>query len=333
MKFASAASLLLFAGLCFAQDQLGTTVATPIACPKAGLAGASCYALALSCPQVEDYTAYLKVLTPTNPISLVLLGTGGPGPGLYEQYTYGTVTVQQLLANGYAVAQLSFGTPFVSHTKQPVQGWQVNADSAGVRRAACRYATVAAWVKQNLAPTVSFCASGNSAGAALIGYGLAHYEIGAFTTFALLTSGPPFSRLDWACDASQRAATAYCSGAHTGMAVGVTNATNFIDPAYQPAYSAACSNSEINHSTALDSLFLPDSVNSPDAVLNYPTVVEFMYGGLDGSSAIRQGENYRTSIASPTLQACIADASHSMPNALDAAQAIAADLITNCHGQ
>src|SRR6267143_3119494 len=114
------------------------------------------------------------------------------------------------------------------------------------------------------------------------------------------------------------------------MTVGVRNAVRFIDPAYQPSYSAACSNAEINHSGALDNLFLRDSISSPDAVLYYPTVVEFMYGGLDTSSTSRQGENYRTNIVSPTLQACVADASHSMPDALDAAQAIATDLITNC---
>ena len=177
-------------------------------------------------------------------------------------------------------------------------------------------------------------ATGNSAGAALIGYGLAHYGINSFLNFALLTSGPPFSRLDWACDASQKTATAYCSNQHTGMAVGVPNASSDIDPSYTPTYSAACASSEVARSTALDGMFYPDSIAYTDARLDYgATLVEFMYGGKDGSSAIRQGEYYRQMISSPTIAACVADASHSLPNTLDAAKQVAADLIARCDGQ
>lgn len=320
-----------------AQDQIGDIVSSSVACPTAGIAGGFCYALTITCPEIQDYTAYLKVLKPPKVVGLALLGTGGEGDSLYEQYTYGSTTVNNLYDAGYTVAQLTWGSPFVTHAAQPHQGWQELTNGAGLRKAACRYATIAKWAKHHLqSATVPqpFCASGNSAGAAVIGYGLAHYRIASFLNFALLTSGPPFTRLDWACDSSQPSALAYCSNVHTGMVVGVPNAIADIDPAYQPTYSAACSSAEQTRSKALDGIFYPDSITSADGVMNYgSTLVEFLYGGKDGSSALRQGEYYRQHITSPTFAACVPDAGHSLGDTLDAAEQVASDLIAHCGGE
>ena len=316
-----------------AQDTIGVIdKETAIGCPSGGLSGAACHALTVTCPDVQDYTAYLKVFTPANPIGLVMLGTGGLGTGLYEDATYGPVTVKDLYSSGYTVAEISFGAPFVTTATQPVQGWQVDTNGAGMTKAACRYATIANWVKRTLTPEKPFCVSGNSAGSAVIGYGLSHYGIDRILNFALLSSGPPFSRLDYACDASQPAELEYCTNLKRTMAVGVSNARQFIDPAYEPTYKAACSSSEANESKALDWLFLPDSINAADASTNYSITVGFLYGGQDTTgTAINQGEYYRKSITSPTHRACVADAPHIIPDALDGAKAIAAELIDNCH--
>jgi hypothetical protein len=86
-----------------------------------------------------------------------------------------------------------------------------------------------------------------------------------------------------------------------------------------------------SHSKALDDLFLPDSIDSPDAKLNYSITVGFMYGAQDTTgTAPNQGEYFRNSITSPTTRACIQDAPHTIPDVLDGAQAIATELINNC---
>jgi len=316
-----------------AQDALGVIDSAPkITCPKGAVSGGTCYAVKVSCPEVADYTAYLKIIPVSSPVGMVLLGTGGTGTSLFEGNTYGPTAISELLAAGYTVAEISFGAPFVSLKVQPIQGWQTNTNGAGMRKAACRYATIATWMKQTFAASQPFCASGNSAGAALIGYGLAYYALdqGVFN-FALLTSGPPFSRLDYACNYKSPKQTEDCSNVVRNMSLGIPDATNYVDPAYSPTYSAACSSSIENHSTALDSMFLADSIDSGNGNLNYAITVNFLFGGQDTvGTAINQGEYYRNSITSPTASKCIADAPHVITDALDGAEAIASELINSC---
>jgi hypothetical protein len=112
------------------------------------------------------------------------------------------------------------------------------------------------------------------------------------------------------------------------MNVGLLNAHDYIDPAYPGPW---CSDATETGSTEHQAEFLADSVTSPDAVLNYPdTTVWFLYGGLDNSSAINQGENYRLNIKSASHRACVPDAPHSLATELSGAQQIATDLSLQC---
>jgi hypothetical protein len=143
-----------------AQDKLGIVDSeTTVNCPAGGLTGAQCRAVTVTCPQVQNYTAYLKVFTHPSPVGLVMLGTGGLGNGLYEDAKYGSVAVNNLYSAGYTVVEISFGTPFVASTQ--VQGWQVDTNGAGMTAAACRYSTIANWIKTNLTPKQPFCVTGN----------------------------------------------------------------------------------------------------------------------------------------------------------------------------
>jgi hypothetical protein len=327
--------LLLVIGACFmiscsgshsmsTQIPTGPVTATQVDCPATGPQGASCMALDISCPNIPNYTAYVKIITPTNPIGTIIFTTGGGGNTLYETDTYGTTAVQNVVDAGYEAVQLTFGAPFSNGA-----GWEDDVNGLGARAAACRYAMVAQWLAQQT-PSVPLCATGNSAGGQNIGEGLAHYGLGSYLSFAEITSGPPFSRVDLACNPTTvDPEVEPCSNATVGMSVGVTDATNFIDPAYPgPWCSQQIQTGNILHQAQ----FLNDSITSPDAVLNYPsTTVRFVYGGQDLSSAIRQGLNYKSQITSSTSVGCVADAPHNLDDALDGAQAIAADLIANCH--
>jgi hypothetical protein len=304
-----------------------TVVATPITCPTTGLAGTACYALAVTCENIPTYTVYLKTIAPTGtPIAVATLIMGGTSIDLYENFVNGTVTVQNLVNADILTIQISFANPFTTSEA----GWQTNAGGAGVRAASCRYAAVTQWIKSNLAAQVPLCATGSSAGAAQIGEGLAHYSLASVLAFAELTSGPPFTRVDYACIPSLQPTpmVEYCSGADDGEAVSVHDAEQFIDPAYPGAW---CSESIENNDTTYQTQFLNDSVSSPDAVLSYPsTPVWFLYGGQDDTPAINQGELYRQLITSSTNRGCVADASHNVPDALDGAEQIASDIIAQC---
>ncbi len=322
-KLILVAVFLLLGSGALAQDHAGTIKASTVDCGGSGLKGAACYALDISCPNIPDYTAYVKTISPPRPVGTVIFTTGGGGNHLYEEYIYGAVTVQDVVDSGYSAVQLTFGEPFSN-----APGWEYNVGGKGVRAASCRYATVVHWVYQQTAG-LALCATGNSAGGQIIGEGLAHYGLGNYLRFAEMTSGPPISRVDYGCLDDVPRAVEYCSGADVGMGVGLTDAIDFIDPTYPGPW---CSSSMQNHSTLHEQQFLFDSVTSPDAVLSYPnTKIRFLFGGLDDTSAIRQGVNYQSHIAQPTTLGCVQDATHSLPDALDAAQTIAADLVANCH--
>ncbi len=306
-------------------DSLGTVTSKTITCPTQGLPATACYALDVACPGIPNYIVYLKTIAPSSsPRGVVTLTPGGTSTQLFEQYVYGSVTVQDLVSSRFLAVEVTFGSPF----NNSEQGWQTNVTGAGVRAASCRYATMTAWIKTNLARQVPLCAAGISAGSQQIAEGLAHYGLGQYLAFVELGSGPPFNRTDEACIRSHWQSVEYCSGSDIGMLVGTGDAQDFIDPAYPGPW---CSLDIESGSNLHQAQFLADSVTSPDAILSYPaTNVWFLYGGLDDSSAINQGENYRLNVKTANHAGCVPDAPHPIPDALSGAQRIASDMSLEC---
>jgi hypothetical protein len=189
---------------------------------------------------------------------------------------------------------------------------------------------MAQWIYTNIHQantSAPFCATGNSAGAEVIGQALAHYGLGSIFAMVEPTSGPPFARQDWACDCLQPNAVDAC-GVSESYCVGLADAQKFIDPAYS---APICSEEVTTHSTIYDATFLHDSVLASDAVLSYPnTFVKFIYGARDTSTAPNQAQTWQSAITSSKASSCIADADHEIPNSLDGAQQIANDLLTFC---
>lgn len=308
-------------------DQLGTVLsASQVTCPNTGMTGTTCYALNVHCPKIQDYTVYLKTIAPSGtPVGAVTLTQGGSAIALYENYTHGSVTIQDLANAQFLAVEITFGNPFNAFE----QGWQTKANGAGVRAASCRYATVTAWIKSNLAPQVPLCAAGVSASSQQIAEGLAHYGLTQYLKFAELASGPPFSRTDEACIRSGGDSVEYCSGAFAGMIVDLTDAKAYIDPAYPGSW---CSQDIKKNKMDHKSQFFDDSVTSADAALDYPTTnVWFLYGGQDTTSAINQGENYRLQVTTTNHAACVPNAPHLIPDDFSGAQQIATDMIGQCH--
>src|SRR5436309_1436661 len=68
-----------------APDALGTATGTTVACSSTGIAGGSCYSVALTCPNVTSTSANVKVLSPTStPIGTVVMTAGGGDASFYE---------------------------------------------------------------------------------------------------------------------------------------------------------------------------------------------------------------------------------------------------------
>jgi hypothetical protein len=248
---------------------------------------------------------------------------------LYDStWTYGINVIQEVLAAGFATVQIAFGGPFNSNATPA--GWLTGP--GGVRRLACRYATAAQWVYQNIHhsnTSAPFCATGNSAGSAAITHSVAHYGLDSIFAFIEPTSGPPLARLDYGCVGNGGSVPIPCGKGSNSLSYSISDAA-IIDPAYSGPICAQA----MGGNTANEAQLLSDSVDGPGAILSYPkTAVKTVFGGLDNSVAVPQGLEWLNQVISPNgppAPVCVADADHEIPDALDGATQIANDIIGIC---
>jgi len=337
-----------------ANDPIGTVSSSSQLGSCAGsVSGGTCYQLVISCPQVADFSAYLKVNDPIGaPAGTVLLGVGRGGSGLYDDpnaggYDHGSDVVTSLLSNGYNTVQVSFGAPFDNGTTP--RGWLTGP--GGVRRLACRYATVADWVFRN--PTIinpgnvtatnsaPMCATGNSGGSAAIAY--AAYEYGLDTEFKMIepTSGPVMTRLDLGCSppSSSNTFRNACTNAPQDMSYSTGGVSGgdaaIIDQAYQSAGATTptpCTDA-INGTPAPTGLFLSDSIlyQGAQPISLHGTTVKQLFGDLDTSNAVPQGTFWNQFVMSIPAPVCLPNVDHEIPSFSAGATQIANDIAAACH--
>jgi hypothetical protein len=313
-----------------------TLTSTTTNCPAGigGTTGASCYTLDVACPGVADWpNTYLKVNQPTGtPVGTVILGTGSGGNYVYDNDTPdffytdtqgdtvngGLAVVQGILDDGFTTVQVAFSP--LDNPTQFSNGWLTGP--GGVRRLACRYATVAQWVYANIQKSnvsVPMCATGNSGGAAAIAYALTIY--GESNLFAMVetTSGPPMTRLDWACSSQSMTADFTCNSLPTqNLPFNFSlSEAEIIDPAY-PSGEPFCSNAVNGTGTqAPTDLFLSDSIlggPQPTPTVDPPTYVNIVLGGADTTAAVQQGQHWGPAVGA-TNKVCVSDAPHALPAA------------------
>ena len=340
-----------------ATDPIGTVsgVTTLPSC-SGSLQGATCFQMTVSCPGVADLTAYLKVNNPNAlPVGTVLFGVGTGGSGLYDDpnaggFMMGETTVQNILTVGnFNTVQVSFGAPFNPTPPQP-NGWLQGP--GGVRRLACRYATLADWVYHNpktinpnpnntATTSAPMCATGNSGGSGAIAYAV--YEYGLDSEFAMIepTSGPPMARIDQGCSpCNSNVQGPVCTDAssmnNANLCYEPADAA-IIDEAYQSAGASSptlCTNA-LNGNTPPSGLFQSDSIvynPGTNNKISLPhTTVKQLFGDLDTSNAVPQGMVWGQSVSPSPLATCIADAGHPIPDVLDGAKQIASDIQQYCH--
>lgn len=305
-------------------------------CPASSISrGQTCQQMIVACNGAADFTTYLKINEPTAPALgtvMFLVGTGGSG--LYEssftdqqsQFNGGTTVVQSVLDAGYRTVQVSFGSPF--NENQP-SGWLTGP--GGVRRLACRFATVAKYIHDTIhteGSTAPVCATGNSGGAGAIGYALSNYKLDGLFAMVETTSGPPMSDIAKGCLCNQGSRdTLPCNSGQQQYCYGVADG-GIIDKAYSsPICTSAVNTGDLSNA----SLFESDSIDSPGANFNFPnTNVIARFGGEDKSAAVPLALEWYDQIASRKSNACEASAPHALPDDATAAADLASDIIANC---
>ncbi len=348
-------------------DPLGT-LSTPAALNSCGgnavlSQSGVCYQTTVSCPGVADITAYLKVNTPPGAsLGTVLFGVGTGGSGLYDDpnssgYDYGYQTIADILSvtsnSGYNSVQISFGAPFSS--SQP-NGWLQGP--GGVRRLACRYATLANYIYTNptsiglkLAGSANtsapFCATGNSGGSGAIGYALLEYNLGSEFAMVEPTSGPPMSEINQGCSpCSTTSPPPICPNSNNvAQLCYLPSDASVIDGAYQSSGSTSptpCTDAlNGNPGTDASATFNSDSILAPQipaagfSLAN--TKVNLLFGDNDTSNAVPQGMVFGQSVLPAPTFSCLAGVDHGIPNFPPAVpplssgqQSIASDIIAMC---
>lgn len=315
-----------------AVDGLGSVTGMTIGCGSG--VTATCFSLNISsCPGVADMDGVtLRVKGPSGtPVGTIILGTGLGGVGFYEDVfkMFGKTVITSLVNAGFTTVQISF-TGTINGTTA-ANGWLTGP--GGPRKLACRYASAAQWVYQNIHNSnaaAPYCATGNSGGSAAIGYSLAHYGLDSIFAMVEPTSGPVMGRVDHGCVCNQPPVPTAATGCPNAQPLSecYQGAGTLLDAAYG---SSICSEAISTGDTTNAALFLNDSIASPDANLSYPkTAVHCLYGGQDMSSAVPQGLDWATIILTNHTIACVPTAPHSIPDDANGANMIATDLINSC---
>jgi hypothetical protein len=289
------------------------------------------------------------------------MGTGTGGTSLYDNdvsfivgsFNGGDSVVEGLLnlanANqGYTTVQVSFGDPFNPQPAQP-NGWLQGP--GGVRRLACRYATVADWVYKNIhnsSSTAPYCATGNSAGSGAIGYAVSQYGLAPEFTMLEQTSGPVMTLLNQGCNVCQAQYQApnlctnqpqdmcYVAGGGTGSTAGI------IDTAYQAAGQSTptfCSDAvnQVGATNSQFTRFLSDSIEDDPGISpalpipNPPTNINLLVGIDDTSNAQPMAAAWRSAVGAAPGGAvpytCVqGNTPHAIPSTPTGAQQIIDDI-------
>jgi hypothetical protein len=286
-------------------------------CIKPAFPSATCRTMTVQCDGIADMTASLEIDAPAGaPVGTVILTSGGGGDGLYsDRYVFAPELIGGLNDAGYTTVQLAW---------PPEYGFMQGP--GGMRRLACRYATLATWIHDNLhagGDAAAFCATGNSGGAAQIAYSLAHYGLGDRFDMVQLTGGPPMGRIDHGCLCDLDAVSNPCGTlkpekCYTG------NAVTLIDVSYA---DMSCTLQDAGQQAT----FRDDSVAAPDATLDYPnTTVHAFFGAMDDTVAVGQAFLWLDQITSEHSAECVPGTGHNVPNTDVGAQTMLTDLTTHC---
>ena len=274
----------------------------------------SCQTVRVVCEGLQDLTVDLVVAEPESASSFlgtVVLNSGTGGTIFYNAQTMGN-----LRTRGFRVVNRRWGEG----------GWP--SGTAGMAGAACRSATLLSWLRDRYVADGPLCATGNSGGSAEIGYVLTHWGGGTLLDAAVLSGGPPLSRLDLGCEAGQEwqdlcAEVVPAEICSDGVLDCDYNAGNhdFIDDAFE---GTPCSDG------GPADLLLANSLLSEDAVLSYPdTPLHFVFGTADCSSAIPHGYLFAEAVTS-TAEIEVASAPHGVFNTPDGRSAIVGALESLC---
>lgn len=159
---------------------------------------ADCYSLEVTCPEVLEAaraTLRARVKASATHRGTIYLATGGGGRSLWGE-AYGRPAkkaLKRLRARGFRTVEVQWEDSWLDGSAEQREGQA---------RLACRPATLARWIYDNLhtaAGDAPYCATGNSGGASQVSYMLSHYGLEEILSSVVPSGGPPMGRIDLGC--------------------------------------------------------------------------------------------------------------------------------------
>ncbi|MCI0363864.1 MAG: hypothetical protein L0219_08285, partial [Phycisphaerales bacterium] len=287
-----------------AQTQLGTVTELPEPCATGSLPNSTCRRLRVSCAGINPVDVQIRIMEPSGVAirGTVVFSSGASGTGFYEGNS--SSLFQSVTAMGFRVVDRAWAGP---------NGWTTS--EGGMRKQACRYATLLTWLRDRIHIQGKFVVSGNSGGSAEIGYALTTWQRGDIIDLAIPTSGPAVARLDYACgNPPPHEWPALC--------------TSILPPGAlecAPSCSLGAGRGVCNQASSAPTLEIlrNDSVVHPEAVLNYPkTRVHFLYGKRDCGESVPQGLTWSTNVTSQKVIEFVPNTPHVMASTVEGRAAI-----------
>jgi hypothetical protein len=262
--------------------------AAPVTCPGGAAPGAACTDLLVTCPGLDDLHVVVAASEPAGgpANATVLLHDNLGGTQFFD---YGFVSAYQ--DAGFRIVQAEWESD-----------WEQSA--AGVKRAACRYATMLAWVYANVHQadrTRGFCAQSWGGGSGGLFFSLADYGAGDMLDAVTVSAGPPFARIDLGCNPASppRAACPELPQVPVAYSGGVL--ANISTWENAPSCGAAvASSTEVTR-------WADDSILSTGAVLSFPeTSLAAWYCTNGFDATVGQGSMAFDQVATEQTVHCVA---------------------------
>jgi hypothetical protein len=282
-----------------------------VPCPDAAAPGARCAELAVQCPAVDPLSVIVVTNEPTGgtPTATVVL----------HDYVGGT----ELLDDGFVTALRGGGARVVQVKWQ--SDWQ--SSHAGIKRAACRIATLLSWIHTSIHQadrTRGFCAQSYGGGAGGLAFALADYGAGDLLDAVTVSGGPPFARVDLGCDPNTPPREV-CPGSKP-VALAYAGGPLAVISGWEEA--PRCGHGP--PSTADLLRWRRDSILATDARLSFPsTSVAAWYCDVEPDATVGQGALFLDAITTERSLHCVGACADGRPwpSALDA---MVADMRARC---
>jgi len=300
-------------------DQLGTVTTVSATCQRGPgrLPNTTCRTLRVSCPRIDPIDVEVRVTEPAIARGTVIFGSGGSGKGFsYDE----APLMDALVTRGFRLVQRGWLG----------DGWLANAEGTGLAASACRYATLAHWVRDEYA-SGPLCITGNSGGAAEIGMALTRWNLDSIVTQALPSSGPGTARMDQSCAADpawrSECATLSAPSATTPACTYADNGLDgLIDQAWTP--ETPCTTGGVARHMQL----LEDSALAPAADLSLGAMrLDVLLGAGDPMATFVQGRLFAAGVTAGELhEVILADTGHAVPESVNGAAALVDRLTDGC---